>query len=455
LKQVLSELEQRPTSEQLAADLRRVVGEDAQRTEALVARVMTELEQQPTAAQIARQLQSADTGSAEKTAGLLEDVLAKLDKQNQLSEQIAGLQKQIESLPGRNTEAVREVLARLDQQDQNSAAMLSAITQLRAAMPKDVSGQLDQVLAQLESQVRSEQITDAIEKSLQRVANARDTQTQETLAALTKRLDALPDADRLTEIAESQASLAKLLDDSDAGEALGELRASLEQLSQKIGEQPGGQLEQITAMLEKREKVELMLAELHDAMKSRSSETATLRRDLLAAIQEIDSPETSRTLRELMSVVQNRLATDASVRQAIRDEMRGTLLPGQMANTDARDITTNPAAGTPSATADGPAQEAGTRLSPIESAYKRAFETGQPMTVGAGVVDPQTGAVSKGRRIDPGVARQQGFETWRDWYLTDRHAQRMRLQQEAIKQRNANDAANNPGTIKLPGDGNG
>ena len=71
------------------------------------------------------------------------------------------------------------------------------------------------------------------------------------------------------------------------------------------------------------------------------------------------------------------------------------------------------------------------------------------VTVGAGVVDPATGRVSEGRRIDPAVAKALGFETWRDWYLTDRHAEQMRLQQQAVRQRNANDARDN-GTIELP-----
>ena len=455
MKKALNELEHMPTSEQLAADLRRMVGEDAQRTEALIARVLTELDQRPTAEQIAKQLQAEDNGSATKTANLLEQVLAKLDKQHQLTEQIASLREQIKTMPGRNTESVREVLTRLDQQDKNSAAMLSAISELRGVMPKDVSGQLDEVLAQLASQVRTDQITDTIEKSVQRIANAQDAQTQATLAKLTERLDALPSAEQFDKVAKSQDALAKLLDTSDAGDAIGELRASLEQLSTKIGAQPDDKLKQIIKMLEKRQKVELMLAELHDAMDTQSDQTAKLRKELLDAIAAADNPDTTRALRELMSTVQNRLATDDSVRQAIRDEMRGTLLPNQKAQADARDITNsaNNRQGTPSQPANGTPR---TRLTPLESAYKQSFETGEPVVVGAGVVDPQTGQVSKGRKIDPAIAKQLGFETWRDWYLTDRHAQQMRLQQEAIKQRNENDASSNPGTIKLPdADSNG
>ncbi|MEM9108548.1 MAG: hypothetical protein AAGC72_00835 [Planctomycetota bacterium] len=71
------------------------------------------------------------------------------------------------------------------------------------------------------------------------------------------------------------------------------------------------------------------------------------------------------------------------------------------------------------------------------------------MTVGAGVVDPKTGEVSKGRLIDPAVAKALGFESWRDWYLTDRHAEQMRLQREALRQRNENEA-NSEGTVQLP-----
>ena len=80
---------------------------------------------------------------------------------------------------------------------------------------------------------------------------------------------------------------------------------------------------------------------------------------------------------------------------------------------------------------------------------QQSFETGKPVTVGAGVVDPNTGQVSKGRRIDPSVAKELGFETWRDWYLTDRHAEQMRLQREALLQRNENEGSDN-GTVTLP-----
>ena len=64
-------------------------------------------------------------------------------------------------------------------------------------------------------------------------------------------------------------------------------------------------------------------------------------------------------------------------------------------------------------------------------------------------MDPDTGRISEGRLIDPAVAKEAGFETWRDWYLTDQHVTKMRLQHEALRQRNANDAQD-PETIELP-----
>jgi len=448
MRQVLSELEQRPTSEQLAADLRRYIGEDAHRTELLVARVMSEIDQRPTAEQIASELQATDNETAARTAALLEQVLEKVDTQDQLTTQIAELRKQIETLPGTDSGAVREVLTRLDEQDKNNTAMLAAIAELREAMPKDLPSQLDKVLAQLDEQVRTEQITDAIEKSVERIAAADNKKTEAALAALSQRIDALPSSDELAKLTENQAAVAKLLDESDAREAIGELRTSLEQLSERMGKLGDDEkLNNIIAMLKKREKTELMLAELHDAMDTQSEETAKLRKELMASIEDAKQPDTSATLNELLAMVRTRLITDESVRQAIRDEMRGTVLPNQRALSDARDVTTT---ATPSsAESDANPVVNARRLTRLESAYKESFDTGRPITVGAGVVDPKTGEVSKGRLIDPEVAKALGFETWRDWYLTDRHAEQMRLQREALRQRNENEGANE-GTIALP-----
>lgn len=451
MKQVLSELEQRPTSEQLAADLRRVIGEDAQRTELLIARVMSEIDQRPTAEQIASELQATDNESAAKTAALLEEVLDKVQTQDQLAAQIAGLRKQIETMPGTNTSVVKSVLDRLDEQDRNSTAMLTAIAELRAAMPKDLPSQLDKVLAQLDKQVRTDQITDAIEASMQRIAAKENKQTADAVAALSQRLDAMPTAEELTTLTENQASLAKLLDESDTREDIAELRAALQQVSDKLAKAGSDdeQLKQILAMLEKREKTELLVAELHDAMAAQSTKTDAIKKELLASIEEVKQPDSSASLNELLAMVREKLVTDESIRQAIRDEMRGTLMPNQRAIADARDVTTSASSGgTNSTSAEDPGNNP-RRLTRLESAYKQSFETGEPVTIGAGVANPTTGEVSKGRLIDPAVAKALGFETWRDWYLTDRHAEQMRLQREALLQRNQNEGQNS-GSVQLP-----
>lgn len=451
MRQVLDELEQRPTSEQLAADLRRVIGEDAQRTELLVARVMSEIDQRPTAEQIASELQATDNETAARTAALLEEVLDKVETQDKLASQIAALRKQIETMPGTNTVQVKSVLDRLDAQERNSTEMIASIAELRKAIPDDLPGTLNTVLTELDKQVRNDQITDVIEQAVQRIASKENKQTADAIASLSDRIDALPSSDELAKLTESQASLAKLLEASDAREDIGQLRASLQGLSEKLAQAGGGdeQLKQIITMLEKRERTELLIAELHDAMNSESDQTEAIKKELLAAIADAKQPDTSATLNELLATVRNRLLTDESIRQAIRDEMRGTILPNQKARDDARDvaITANPSL-VDNTSADDPAIKQ-RRLTQLESAYKQSFETGRAVTVGSGVVDLKTGEVSKGRLIDPAVAKALGFETWRDWYLTDRHAEQMRLQREALLQRNKNDAETS-GSVTLP-----
>lgn len=449
MKQVLDELEQRPTSEQLAVDLRRAIGEDAQRTELLVARVLKELDSQPTAQQIAQELQATDNETAAKAASILEQLLAKVDDQREISDEIALLRKQIESIPGTETQSIRQVLARLDQQDKNNTEMLKAIVELRQAMPEDLPRQLDKVLAQLDEQVRTQQITDTIETTMQRIAAKQNAQTEAALEALSKRIDALPNADQLAKFTENQQTLAKLLDESDARDVIAELRSSLQSLAKQVDSGPDSEISKIITMLEKREKAELLLAELHDAMGKQSAETEALKQELRSAIKSIDQPETAQTLRNLLATVQNRILTEDSVRQAIRDEMRGKVLPNQMGLADARDVTTTAPSQADGDSTTGPSVPS-RRLTQLEAAYKRSFETDQPVTVGAGVVDPNTGQVSKGRLIDPTIAKTLGYTSWRDWYLADRHAELMRTQQEALRLRNREDAKSNPGTIKLP-----
>lgn len=451
MKQVLSELQERPTSEQLAADLRRVIGEDAQRTELLMARVMSEIDQRPTAKQIASELQATDNETAAKTAALLENVLEKVQTQEALTSQIAGLRKQIETLPGTNTTVVKSMLERMDEQDRNNTAMLAAIAQLQSAMPKDLPGQLNQVLEQLDKQVRNEQITDTIEASIQRIAAKENKQTAEAIKALSQRLDAIPTAQELRKLTDSQAALAQLLDKSDARQEIAELRASLQQLSDKLANvgRDDEQLKKIIEMLQKREKTELLVAELHDAMDDQSAKTEQIKNELLASIEGVKQPDASASLNQLLAMVREKLVTDESIRQAIRDEMRGTILPNQRALADARDVTTTASTRSADNTRYGGHDIKPRRLTRLESAYKHSFETGQPATIGAGVVDPKTGEVSKGRLIDPAVAKALGFETWRDWYLTDRHAEQMRLQREALRQRNETEGQDT-GSVKLP-----
>ncbi|MFN3166278.1 MAG: FHA domain-containing protein [Phycisphaeraceae bacterium] len=466
LGKILEQLANVPTREQIAAEVRLAVAESTAENEQFMRLVLAELrrtgdqittdvaaaidEDTGQALQLATELRALDNESAARTASMLEQLLKKVDDQKALSTQITTLREQIESLPGRDDEAVKQVLSRLDEQDRNNTALLENIADLRAAMPEDLPGRLDQVLAQLDKQVRTEQITDVIEQSMQRLAASREQETEAALARLTQRIEALPTAEELDQIADSQQALARLLDQSDAGEAIGQLRASLEQLSSQLPGAKDDKLSRVIDMLEQREKADLLLAELHDEVGEQSGKTDALKQELLAAINASRDDETNEALDELLGLVRDRLATDDSVRQAIRDEVRGTLLPNQRALSDAREVSTssNAASQGDASAGEQPALPS-RRLTGLERAYKRSFDTGEPVTVGAGVVDPETGKVSEGRVIDPAVAKALGFENWRDWYLSDRHAEQMRLQQEAIRQRNEN-AAQDPDTVELP-----
>ena len=85
-----------------------------------------------------------------------------------------------------------------------------------------------------------------------------------------------------------------------------------------------------------------------------------------------------------------------------------------------------------------------------------AIQVGVPgglgLNQGIGVIrDPVTGKRTAGRTLDPDDAVAAGHDTWRDWYLTDQHAERMRLQLQAQRDRNANQAENPSDIVTLPG----
>lgn len=452
MQQVLVELEQRPTSEQLAADLRLMIGSDAQRTEELMARILAELDSRPTAGQIAAELRSVDNEAAARTAALLDQVLTRMEDQQQLATQIDELRQTIEGQPQTDGQLTRAVMQRLDEQARNNDQIVTMIAELRAAMPDDVSGQLDQVLARLDEQVRQEQLNAAIETAIARVAAAEDRAVLAAIDSLSTKIAALPSADQLEGVIDSQQALGELLDDTDARAAISELRAALDRLAQARPEGTGDeQLAQIIEMLRKREQADLLLAEMHDMLERQPEEAERMRRQVLAAIEEAGEGDTDLLLQQLLDEVRTRLASDEAIRQAIQTEINGSVVPNQRALQDAHEIANTPD-GTPANGEPIPSAAPSNRLTVLERAYKDAFESNRPVTVGAGTVDPTTGRVSEGRRIDPSVAKALGFETWRDWYLADEHATRVRLQQDAQRDRNARDANEGPADfVTLPG----
>jgi len=454
MQRVLAELDQRPTTDTLTADLRSLVGDDAQQTQQLLAQVLAELDERPTAEQIAQQIRAADTDTADQTTAMVEAVLARIEQQNDLAGEIASLRSAFEAQPDDNAELITSIVERMDAQDANNAKLLESISLLRESMPPDVSGQLEEVLTQLDNQVREEQITAAVESAVERIAASRDQEALAAIESLSERLAALPSAAQLEEVVDSQESLSALLDQTDAREALGELRAALDRLAQAQPESADETMARLMEMLEQRERADLMLAEMHDLLTAQPEQAAAMREEVLAAVREAGQGNTDQLLQQLLNEVRQNLSTDEAIRLAIREEMNGTIRPNQMALQDGHNQSSNPTSPAPGLNpgATGTEEtETGTRLTPLQRDYKEAFETGRPVTIGAGVIDPTTGQVSEGRRLDPSAARALGFDDWHDWYLTDMHAQRMRMQQDAQRQRNESQSETPDDILTLPG----
>ena len=88
---------------------------------------------------------------------------------------------------------------------------------------------------------------------------------------------------------------------------------------------------------------------------------------------------------------------------------------------------------------DAPRAPDAPRPDPLQEQYRRAWETGKAVQIG-GSVDPTTGEVTQGRTLDPAEARAGDFADWRDWYKADQYRERLWLEDKAREWREQNPA---------------
>ncbi|MEO0965340.1 MAG: FHA domain-containing protein [Planctomycetota bacterium] len=490
LDRVIAALDAQPTVEGLAeavaagspdaAALRRVA-------ERLVA-IRNDVQALPTAQQVADELRQTLAVAPGPDPAVLAALVDRLDA-------IADAEPQ--AGPIGNALATAEFIDRIDRLEQAvraQAEMPALITGLDARLARlsetvDASQQamIDRVAALADASAVApaddasapsvEQWADALDELADARAQA-DARLADRLVALEQSLDALSaepaptldtadQAATLADIAQQQAEagelLASVLDEVRRRHDLGGVQRQLTDLALLTGSNRE-RLEQVVVKIDGDQLVDERLARLATRLERWPTESADQFDQVLAAVRaEVGDAEdveavVSTALRQELASLRDWLPD----RDTLRDDVRmAVAAAAPMVVPTSTDAVANASAATtpirrvqlrpqqpvltPSPAA---ASTAETPLSPTEHAYRVAFQTGQPVTVGAGEIDPVTGAVSPGRRIDPAAARAAGFDTWRQWYASDMFAERMRRQRAATRHLQVDDGK----MIRLPGE---
>ena len=162
-----------------------------------------------------------------------------------------------------------------------------------------------------------------------------------------------------------------------------------------------------------------------EAQSLAAQEVETLIQAGLARMQERDQILIS----GISDAVEHRLAKHlpeelpsvGTLRDVIRTEVSRELeegLEGVQALAAGRPAVTGPSRPRPAVATLDPVGSDG--LTQAERAYKEAFETGRTLKLPERDGQPAL-------RIDPAVAREHGVTGWRDWYLLEDYARRMRM----------------------------
>jgi pSer/pThr/pTyr-binding forkhead associated (FHA) protein len=393
--QVLEELKRRPTSEQVVAQLRQELDgaqdKPSKKTEALFKDVLAELKKQPSVEQLAKELREAEAEDGGKNTELLARIMAKVEATEKLAPKLDELTRLVAA--NQHDDAVEPVLSdmlatlkKVDQRLPDNGPLLEALAELREAMPADNTEKLEAALARLEA--------------------APD---EAALKALTEEVRQLATTQRKS--LETQALLGEVLAVADARDAT---EAKLARIEALLADQPQ----------QTREALDTVLAKLDQTLTDQPGDEA-----LASAIEEI--------------------------RATVRGEVRAELRAERIAQERTRQVMNEPRVARTPAPAQPvaeplvvPKSDANDGLSETERAYKLAFETGKPVRIGGNKVNSATGRVVEGRTLDPAAARAAGITDWRDWYLMDDFAERMRLQKQAM--RYLSESSDEAGIVGLP-----
>lgn len=443
LERILVQLNTQPGGEAIDArfaEMKALIEKQPTRLEALLAEVREGLAEMETASPESAAVVGVDMDrlsaeiasvKAEIPADLgtkLDRVLAFLDSQPSAEQLAATVQAAIDAEPDQVTPLLADLTAKLDAQP-TTEQLAAALRDVLAAQPDQVSPVLEQLATQLENQPSFDTLAATVRQSLE----AQSAQ----LDALAKRMNNVPSEEKL---------LAAIAASGVSDEELTRIESTLAAMPTETHRK----LDQLLATIE------------NQPTDSGAAEVALAR-----VLTELKMRDTGPELTELRTAIRDELRAGLSETEFSLQTVTTTpvvIRPGTPAVTESTANATIVAPGNaPPANPTGPRSVLMTQgngfigsassrddapLTPVEEAYKLAFETGQPISIGGGSVNPRTGEMTEGRTIDPAAAKAAGIKTWREWYLMDDFAERMRMQKQAMQ--HIGDKPGNGGVIRLP-----
>lgn len=404
LEATVAELRARPTTEQIARGVRQALSNEQTKTDALLRKIESRLAESstPDAEALIAPLREALAAQAEATQQLVADAF---NHQRTLDNtQLAEIKTYIESQTGETATALRDVVNQLGTQG-DLEAVLASVKQLESGGGDAESmAMLRELTTKLETAPTTEQLASAVADVV---------------------------ADQLSSTHPLLEEIASAVNESAAQGEAGQALLEQVRLALAAQQENDARLDQIYGLLAAGE-----AGSDSDALKQVLRE---IRTKSIAGIDEMRST----IRRELQAgLTEQRLATARELRPAPTVALT---LPDEVQPVDVPTVAPDEVYVTPSAGAVAMASPQGqdkisvqqtperAELTEVEQAYRLAFKTGKPITLGGGSIDPKTGKLKPGRTLDPSAAKAAGITDWRDWYLMDDFAERMRLQQQAVK----------------------
>ncbi len=420
------------------------------------------------------------------TARKLDVVLDRLERQDRLQQSLTQLQGQVQQLASAQQATTDQdtVSQEAEKATADTLQQILQTVQANHAAAQQVA-KLEELITALPEQQRT-QLAASMEQVRQAVA-AQSKQTGQQLAKITASIQQRPTQEQLAAqleaVGQAQTEQTAAMGDLILAQfgPQSNLTENLAQLHQMIEAQPKQTQQQIQSALRawinrpiaprrtaRRQLIKKpclqAIAELRQAM---PSNITPLMEQVLAAVRsQAEARNASNSdahvdQDEMVAQVLRRLRSGLGedLRKAVREEVKHTLRSADEGLGAAYAFAGSKEAGE---TRENQAEHkngmtAGPSVKPLtktQMAYKLAFETGQPITIGGGVVNPESGEVSEGRTLDPAAAKAAGIQTWREWYHMDDLAEQARLHRQAklhrIQQQEEEQLINLPEPYRAP-----